>query len=61
MGTIAARIARRYRTPVRLNLDELEAVLAGGNPRRDRDLASARDRLGRARQRRRQAVARAAR
>lgn len=63
MGAVAERVARRWRTPVQLNLDELTAILTAAQPgrREGPDLAAARTRLGRARERRRQAVARAAR
>ena len=60
--SFAVTWARRHRTIVLLNYDELNAVLAAApQARRNRPLASARRRLERARERRRKAVARARR
>jgi hypothetical protein len=57
------QIARRWRVPTRLNLDELNELLGHVHPGRrpSRDLASACTRLECTRDRRRRAVARAKR
>jgi hypothetical protein len=56
MGAMAA-VAARWRTPVRLNLPELDALLSvAGEHRGSRELNGAVRRLERARDRRRRAV-----
>lgn len=63
-SSMAARMAARRRTPVRLSLAEMSALLAAaGTTRRyaSRDLRSATQRLELARERRMRAVDRAAR